>query len=50
MSSIRNLFGERPELIKRTDVFVNYDGFDCRDELVSEFTSQVRNLCSQFLQ
>ena len=41
-AAVSGFFGANPGLAKRVDVFVNYDGFDCREELVAEFTEMAR--------
>ena len=40
--AVQRFFAARPGLAKRVDVFVNYDGFDCRDELAADFAAQAR--------
>ena len=44
MDNVEKFFLENPKFTKRVDVFVNYDGFDCREELVADFTARVAAL------
>ena len=41
-AAVEAFFAENPALAKKVDVFVNYDGFDCREELVEDFQRQAR--------
>ena len=41
-ASVQDFFAERPGLARTVDVFVNYDGFDCREELAADFAAQAR--------
>jgi hypothetical protein len=38
MHTIEKFFLEILKLVKKVDIFVNCDGFDCREELVKDFT------------
>jgi hypothetical protein len=48
MGTIDTFFVGNPKLTKKVDVFVNYDGFDCREELVADFTEQARRLEAKY--
>jgi propionate CoA-transferase len=39
-AAIDAFFAKAPALAKKVDVFVNYDGFDCREELVDSFAAR----------
>ena len=44
MGTIDKFFVDNPQVAKKVDVFVNYDGFDCREELVEDFTTRAKAL------
>ena len=46
MGTIDKFFVDNPQVAKKVDVFVNYDGFDCREELVKDFTDRAHD-CEQ---
>ena len=46
--AIEAFFARAPELARRVDVLVNYDGFDCREELVKDFADMARGLEARF--
>lgn len=48
ITSIADFFEKNPKLAKKVDVFVNYDGFDCREELVKDFTEKAHGLEAKY--
>ena len=48
ITSIDAFFTKNPKLAKKVDVFVNYDGFDCREELVKDFTEMAHGLETKY--
>mmetsp|Transcript_74316 Transcript_74316/g.198515 ORF Transcript_74316/g.198515 Transcript_74316/m.198515 type:complete len:335 (-) Transcript_74316:86-1090(-) len=47
-AAIQGWFDANPTQVKKVSAFVNYDGFDCREELSSDFTEAAKRLQTNY--